>query len=182
MEKPLGQTTFDKIKIIDNVFSLEEIENINHYLQKPCWRFGQISCTTAKLAKQRKFWMMHLSEEKYFNTYLFEIVTDIIEKKCSLEQVYANGQTYGQDGYWHQDSNEPNAYTFLYYANPEWNIDWDGDTIFLDQKTKQTYHVTPKPNTAILFPANIIHRAESPSREFYDLRITVAFKFREITE
>jgi hypothetical protein len=177
-----GQTLYSKIKVVDNIFCVEDVLKINEYLKKPLWKFGQVSGDlSTKSSWDRKFWIMQLSDEKYFNDYLFEIICDVLGKKYDLERIYANGQTYGLDGYWHIDNIDENCYTFLYYANLEWDILWKGNTIFTDKESGEIVQIVPKPNRAILFPGNILHYAESPSRDFYDLRMTLAYKLKQIS-
>jgi len=43
-------------------------------------------------------------------------------------------------------------------------------------ETENIYFHVPRPNSSILFPGIIPHAAESPSRGFPGLRITIAWK------
>ena len=108
----------------------------------------------------------------------FNKIQNIVSKRFLLLNVYANGQTYGQSGAWHLDSDSAEDYTFLYYANCNWKTTWGGETVFKFDDTIKYF--LPKPNTALLFPATIWHYAKSPSRDFCDLRTTLAFKLREL--
>jgi hypothetical protein len=64
----------------------------------------------------------------------------------------------------------------LFYANPHWNVSWGGETVF--NLNNALYYFIPKPNTGVLFPANIWHYAKSPEKDFFDLRTTIAFKIK----
>lgn len=182
MEKLVGKTIFDDIKIIDNIFSDAEIEKINEFLSKPSWYFGHVSDSNSEISRKKQFWFMELVNEPYFNDYLYSIIKHVANIDYKLARVYANGQTYGQDGSWHVDSLDDNQYTFVYYANKTWETHWQGNTVFLDSETKQTYSIFPKPNRGILFPGKILHYPESPSRDFYGLRTTIAFKLWDASE
>jgi hypothetical protein len=119
------------------------------------------------------FWSMDLRNDPFFTGRFFERVRAITQINLTLQHVYANGQTYGQPGSFHTDHDSDDAYTFLYYANPEWDLSWGGCTVF-----ESGEQVLPIPNSGILFPAKIHHLGAEPTRHFTGLRATVAFKTR----
>jgi hypothetical protein len=168
----MGQHSF--IKTFEQVFSDQDRERIQNYLKSPNWCYGQYSHKTKE--QHKKFWYMELMEHRFFCSDLFEKICVITKSKFSLLKVYANGHTFAQDGYWHMDTEKNDEYTFLYYANPEWKVTWAGETVFNIDNTILSF--VPKPNTALLFPGNIWHYAKSPSRDFFDLRTTIAFKMK----
>jgi|LakMenE18May11ns_1017448.scaffolds.fasta_scaffold9942043_5 hypothetical protein len=161
----------DKITFFENIFSQKDFEEIHKYILSPNWAFGHYSDENSA---HKMFWNLDLSNIQYFNDYLFSVITQITNRNWKIERIYANGQTYGLDGSFHIDSD--NGYTFLYYCNREWNPSWAGNTIFIDENTNQIESICPKPNHAILFPGNILHYGQSPSRDFYGLRVTIAYK------
>jgi hypothetical protein len=161
----------DKIIFFKDVFSQEDLEKIDEYIISPNWGFGHWSNENFP---DKIFWSLNLSNIQYFNDYLFSIITKITNRNWEIDRIYANGQTYGLDGAFHTDSDH--GYTFLYYWNKEWNLSWAGNTIFVDENTNQMESICPRPNSAILFPGNILHYGQSPSRDFYGLRVTIAYK------
>ena len=67
--------------------------------------------------------------------YAYEVLKNKYEYDIDLIpiEIYANGQSKGQSGNWHQDSTNENLWTFLYYVNAEWtNPHWGGCTHFAD--------------------------------------------------
>lgn len=164
------QRYYDVLSVDDNIECYDRL--VNGY-----WNFGEFSNKVDKV----RFWIMQLAEDDFFTSYFFNRICDLTKRKFKLKKVYANGQTYGQPGSLHTDSTgEGREFTFLYYVNPEWNVTWSGGTVFW---VSENQHKTENfiPNSAILFDANIIHAGLEPSRHFYGLRITVAFKMVEIT-
>jgi hypothetical protein len=123
---------------------------------------------------------MELENNEFFTNHLFQIIKKNIGE-YKLETVYANGQTYGLDGDFHYDCSpsDNSRYTFLYYCNEEWDNKFLGCTVFKDSDNNMKYF-HPKPNSAILFPGNILHCGQAPSREYYGLRMTIAYKLRKI--
>ena len=120
-----------------------------------------------------KFWYMDLISEPFFANYIFN---KIPKGPWKLERCYANGQTYGQDGDYHQDDITDNSWTFLLYIskNPV-GYHWEGQLMFKDG-TFEEYET----NKAVLFKGNSWHRGMAPSRFVTDLRISVAWKLTAI--
>lgn len=176
------ENIFDKIQEIDNVFSDYERINISTYLNEPNWKWGH----RGVMDTNNLFWNMLLTDTEYFRDILSKKVLSHIDgENCELKRIYANGQTYGLDGDFHTDCHtnscgEGVSYTFLWYANEEWHPTWGGYTVFCDtpeitQESNYKYFL-PKPNTALLFPGDILHYGQSPSRTFGGLRMTLAYK------
>ena len=96
--------------------------------------------------------------------------------------IYANGQTRGQDGSLHQDQQHLNdALSFLYYPTPDWHPDFEGDISFYNyEPIRREYElidqVQYKTNRAILFPGIIHHKASAPSMVYPGMRLSVVYK------
>jgi len=169
----------NEINVIDNFFE----ENIRSDIwqrigpEASKWRFkgGNL---------QNRFWHIDfLENDEYFSLYLKNKICNKIGdyfKKCSVNRIYANGQTSCQAGTAHPDDGDM---TFLYYPNPEWQYGWQGHLMFLnqedeDESTYDPYRVVRyRPNRAVIFPAKIFHHADAPSRIFDGLRVSLAYKF-----
>ena len=99
----------------------------------------------------------------------------------AMRQVYANGQTMGQHGDWHQDSNQVDDWTFLDSANPRWLSDqWVGATYFANE-TGQQRRVNFQSKAAVIFPSHLWHYREAPNAQASFMRTTIAFKLRRKT-
>ena len=154
-----------------NVFSSNDLDLIWKYLVENKWQFGHVSLPSSN----KKFWSMNFDEEIFFYEHLFNKIKNIIGQNYTLQTVYANGHTYGMEGEFHLDSPDINGFTFLYYPHYKWKKSWNGcTTILIDEENFEM--VYPTPNSAIMFPSLLWHRSEPVSREFYDLRVTIAFK------
>lgn len=97
-----------------------------------------------------------------------------------LIRCYMNGHTYGVDGYFHTDSDRTDELTCVIYLNKEWDKDWGGETVFMeDVKSGEIVHSSlPRANRAVMFPGNMPHCARGVSRTCYKLRLTFMFKTR----
>ncbi len=121
-----------------------------------------------------KFWYTDLSKNDFFTKTLFERIP---HGPWILERVYANGQSYGQNGKFHQDSTNPKCWTFILYTNEIDTVNinsWGGQTEF--QTKIGTLSQVPEPNLGILFKSDIFHRGLGPSKKVDGLRITIAWK------
>tara|TARA_B100000287_G_C20350211_1_gene669458 strand:+ start:238 stop:720 length:483 start_codon:yes stop_codon:yes gene_type:complete len=156
------------VEIFDNFFPREIKLEIYELLQRPKWEF------TAG-GSPHNFWQMKLTDEEYFNTYLFNEIQLRLDRKFSrIERIYVNGQTAMQSGVPHTDDAET---TFLYYSELSWSKKYQGNLVFFDEDTKEENRVVEyKSNRAILFPAHLTHYASPPNRLFSGLRTSLAYK------
>ncbi len=92
-----------------------------------------------------------------------------------LNRMHCNLHFYGDIHQPHTDLTP--GLTALYFANPRWDTNWTGETIFYDDSVEPLYAVIPRPGRLIVYSADILHRGGVPSRECTEPRITVAFKF-----
>ena len=160
----------------DNFFEKEDWEAILEKLKQPKWQYGHRSWPPdhPKFDEEILFWSMRFEDDPFFCDYLLGIIEEKTNQKYHLNEVYCNGTTFGQGGSFHQDWNNDQGRTFLLYANPYWEQEWGGKTVF---KRGDSYAYSEfTPNSALLFPGVIPHRSEGPNRSFTSLRKTVAWK------
>ena len=157
-----------ELKIIDNFFS----ENIRREIYD-LLRYGSNWSFTGGREDRRLWHVDRLEEDIFFNTYLFNIICDELNKDFSIKRIYANGQTANQCGNPHYDDGDM---TFIYYPNPDWKLEDQGHLIFLKSDDEVSNVVTYKSNRAILFPSSIKHYSDAPHRLFSGLRISLAYK------
>jgi SM-20-related protein len=92
-------------------------------------------------------------------------------------RVYANGHTYGTEGYIHTDNEDPRFFTTIYYAHGLWEADWAGETVFFSAESGEILHaVLPMPGRIVTFNGATPHAARGVSRECPELRISLVFK------
>ena len=155
------------IKVVDNFFTEEIREEIFELMVRPKW-----SLTGGN--QFNSFWHMEeLESEDYFSSFLFKKIHEKIGFDCRVGRIYANGQTSCQGGNLHKDGNDV---TFLYYPNPQWDIDWRGELIFVDENKSPYKIVEYKPNRAVWFTGDILHYVSAPDRFFNGLRVSLAYK------
>ena len=118
-----------------------------------------------------------IQDKQGFVSVTINVEIEILDTSFSLEQVYANGHTYGCDGSIHVDAHDPNGHTLLLYVNPSWQYAWGGSTNFHISEGEM-FSVFPSGNKAVYFPGQIPHCASGTTRHFKFLRVTIAWKLR----
>lgn len=100
-----------------------------------------------------------------------------LKRDLKLCKIHANGQTAGQNTLFHKDWEEHNVWTFIYFNQPYWNIEWGGE--FVCQTPDDEYHFTPYvPNTGVFIPSNWLHKGQPPNSLIgNEIRTTIAFTF-----
>ena len=184
-----------QIDVIDNFFDEELQDEIFEKIKSSKWSYSGGSL-------KNPIWHAdNLEQEKFFSHYVQDLILNkfnLINSKCI--RIYANGQTGGMNGDPHIDDGH---LTFLYFANPTWNVDWGGHLAFLNILGKmydgdeygnvgQSWYdwdyapsiedeiekvITYKPNRGVLFPSNLVHYAMAPHTFFKGMRISLAYKF-----
>jgi len=164
------------IQVVDNFLSTEELNKVLHKSENFHWRYGHSSTVNSI-----KFWHCNLGNDEFFTTHILKKIEGCFKQRFIIDRVYANGQTYGMDGAYHTDDDDDDAYTFLMYVSDitQKNINTDdGHTLF--KKDDRIVCIEPILNRGVLFKSNILHKGMSPSRSANMLRITIAFKLKEI--
>lgn len=77
----------------------------------------------------------------------------------------------------HTDHFIKNAYTLVYYVNLKWDIEYGGDTVFLDEHRNIEYVSQYKPGRIVLFDSSIPHLIRPSTRLSPDYRFTLAIRF-----
>ncbi len=166
------------LEIYDNLVSEELVKAIFESIHQPMYKFGQKS----KPDDAFGFWIAHITEEMASNVKpinkLIEIIDDNITKgKFDVERMYVNAYSHGDCPAVHVDNASEGFYTVLYYANPQWHIDWYGETVFYsDAEDELIKAVYPTPGRLVIFDSRIPHSARPPSRTCDFIRYTIAVK------
>jgi hypothetical protein len=173
-----------RFSLIENFFDKQDYDYIINIIDlctnsndHPGWKLNGFSNFNAR-SNGKLFWHLDLNSYDYFTHHIFKIVKDKIkiffDENVSLERVYLNGATFGQQGNLHQDFENDNGRTLLLYCNTEWNVEWAGATVF--EMEDETKAIHPRPGRAVYFSGNIPHFSQPLSKDFNGLRVTLAYK------
>jgi len=171
----------ESINIYDNFLSNEDLQKCNEYVSKGNWIYGHTSSSSTGF--NTPFWHMDLMKCDFFTDYLKTKIEKKLNKKFKLNRVYANGQTYGQDGSFHQDDTKINTTTFCIYTTelPHNNDDLNGYLyVKIPNNSKYIACIEPLYNRGVSFPSYYYHKGAAFNRYFQNMRICIAFKLEEI--
>lgn len=163
-----------------NVLDEQELQEISRsVLWSPRWQFGTMSVSEPR-AQPIFFWKLDLDNDVFFTQHMFHKIQELSGQQYRLIRVYANGQTHGQCGTIHVDTLSPDSppgkfFTFLYYANSKWDIEWGGHTMMI-LPGMQVFSRYPEPNSAILFDSTFPHCGLEPTVWNPGMRVTIAYK------
>ena len=96
----------------------------------------------------------------------------------TLIRCYANGHTFGVAGAPHVDRRQDGYWSLVFYAVPEWQPGWSGETVFFDRTGDILGVSQPRPNRLVVFPSNVLHAARGVERFCPALRVCFVFKTR----
>lgn len=170
-------TTIEKY---EDILSDIEYNHLQFLLEnKVHW---ELSGTSKKMGEKfshvPQFWYADLLDIDFFTEKIFTKIKNLVGHDYQLNRVYANGQTFGQDGDWHQDCPDGTEHTFLYYFTKNDDLSLIGETYFkIDEKFQC---VIPEPNSGIFFNGILLHKGMSPKRNLMNMRITIAFKMTKL--
>lgn len=166
-------------QIYDNFLNEEDMKKCKELFSTNIWEFGQYSITSSAL-NNSPFFRIDLTNNVFFSQHLKAKIEQAVGKKLNLTRVYASGQTYGNGGLFHTDSDETGHFTFCLYFNGFANqevIDAGGT---LDFKFKDNNYIIQHDtfnNRGIFFESTILHRGNSYDIDTTKLRICVSWKF-----
>ena len=166
----------DEIKVYDDFLAVHELEYARDIIESGSWTFTRNSYDGGTT-----FWEQKLLDNKFFHDYITQKIKKLTNRNFKIYDVTANGQTYGLDGDFHQDSTREDDYTFLLYIGDitKENVrKCRGYTLFKTGEIVKS--IEPIDNRGVLFDSRIEHVGLGPSRAYYGLRVSVAYKLKEV--
>jgi hypothetical protein len=166
---------------IDGLFQPSFIKLFDHFLKTLPFSLADYDVENSRHVLH---WIHEFSLEEVTRhpliRFLYSTIRSVAEEACprsliELNRIHCNTSLYGDLQLPHRDLTP--GMTWLYYANPAWELTWMGETIFYDSSDEPVYAVLPRPGRVLIFDANILHRGGVPSRECLEARRSVAFKF-----
>ena len=167
----------ENIKVHHNFLTQTELDICVKTIENGVWKYGHKSNVSNELATP--FFEMNLIDNAFFSTNLKQKIEKVYRKTLCLNRVYANGQAYGQDGSFHQDSDNPNDITFcLYLSNvADCLLDDIGGYLIIKIPNQLAVCIEPRYNTGVLFPSTYYHKGLAFNRYVQNMRICIAWKF-----
>ena len=165
------------VSIFDAVMPADVVEQTYRALLHRRYESDHAS---SKSTKEYREWVCEIDLDDFRKDRLFDEMSRLVQA-CFADvpigffSVFCNCISYGCHTFRHQDGGE-NCYSALYYANPEWKVDWGGETTFFDSRGDAVACVAPVPGRIIVLDGRIYHRAGMPSRACPHRRYTVSLR------
>ena len=181
------------VHVIDGAIDPPMLEELYQWAVASCragWRYGDVA--DAKYSENPFWGATVMCEERLGGEdarrveetpKVFQDLWERLEKglhpfRFQIRDIFVNGQTYGIENAIHTDcpNDEEGWYTLLAYINPQWHVDWGGETMFYNRERSDViYCVLPRPGRLVFFDARHHHWGRPPTRNTQNLRVSVAF-------
>ena len=167
--------------VVDSLFDEQLVRMAHHFLSRLEFTLSDYDTEETKHTRHWKheLYLNNLPTIPVLPALISRIVTVTTEmhnsRKLRLKRIHCNVHLYGDLQYPHTDL-KPGV-TALYFANPYWEVNWMGETVFYNREGEPLYAVIPKPGRLLVFDGEIAHRGGVPSRECFEPRISLALKF-----
>ena len=164
-----------EIKIIDNFLDKIDLKRVINSTNEKSW---MIQKSTPTRLDHLEFLYLDVTDDEFFNKYLFKQIEKHLDKKYDIARIYFNGQWPGRDGAFHKDDNGNAKMSVLFYVG-EYKLGWGGFTEILTSPTEQKV-IAPLQNRLVIFPGgDLMHKAYSFSHQRCPMRISLAYKLYE---
>ena len=170
-------------KTADNLVQETHVQEIYEHLMSPVY-----SCIgLSNHDDQFPFWVVRLSNEDINNTPAFLKLWQIIDEsicrgKYEPYHTLVNANNFGDCPMVHTDlpaDRSDDCYTIIYYAHNNWDCNWSGETVILnDARNEIIGSVYPRPGRIFVFDSALPHVARAPTRICSQVRLTVAFRVK----
>jgi len=184
MQEPKVQTLLDgRMKIFDDVWSPPHLNELVLDVKNMLYMYGEVDNVDLPPTG--------MSTGDYLGTKIFHALWEFCEKYvpevhgCILKRSHANIFAPREQAYYHVDDENDDAWTFMFYANNNWDINDGGETKFIINKQEKgnlegtgdyptIWAIPPIPGRMLIWKSNILHTA-TPLRNEH--RFTPTFKF-----
>jgi len=178
-----------EIVVLDGILGKAECDD----LYNTCFEMGFDRNFVSSFSTNHPQWGIEFDPISFRSHSLFSRVVGLIssclsQDELDLRRVYCKMAFYGDMTYIHRDNHETgekspkgDAVSCIVYANPDWNAEWGGETLFFDDDMDAVYAISPKPGRVVLFDPGILHSAGVPKRICDEGRLTFILRFRGST-
>jgi len=169
----------EKIYVVDNVIDYSNQEALFSFCKNSKFSFGHSASSVSEHNLSR--FICNLTYEELTMIGLDKAFASLVKKHYNkdvkIDRSYINVYFPYTPTAVHTDDRESNAITFIMYANPQWQLDWAGETqFFSDDLLEVKQSVLPRGGRAVLFNSTIPHTARAPSNLCNVPRFTVTIK------
>lgn len=180
----------EKSLVLDDLLNESEAKTVSDYMKNDkFWRCDWHASSKRDISQwhwHRSIWqdkpgMSGLLEKQIDEIPVVKRLWNALNEQMKIEykqsfvpiRSYANAHTYGLDGGIHTDDGD---FTAIYYPTENWDPDWEGGTILVDDSGDCIRYCRYKYNRAFIFPAKTLHKAMPITKKCDKLRTVIVFK------
>lgn len=170
----------ENIKIFDNFMTFTEIQYIVDFIDCSKWNYGHTSGYRETITTP---FFARLEMDQYFNDFLFEKIKKQVNKNLILNRCYTHIQNYGQNGGYHLDDSDIDAYTFCIWIPSLTEEELErahGEFFIKPPCEKFVACIDILLNRGVFFPSHYLHKGMAYNQLFHQKRCCVTWKMKEI--
>ena len=173
-----------EIYIFDNVYQSYHTQKFYNFIINSYYKVNAYDTASDDYYNKRTFGSRY-SKEDLKTIGIIEHLPEKIKKEFNIsletnDRGIVNAITSNGVYHPHDDHGRGIKWSFLYYANMKWEIEWGGDTLFLnDDRQTISNTVQCKPNRVVIFDASIPHIIRPSTTIAPQYRFSVNMTFRE---
>lgn len=176
--KNIKTSSEKNITVYDDCFTQFEKQNYFYFLTQSLYRVngGDVFSTEKQYQIFSSYSVLDLEQMGIINSPGFAKISQNHNlDKLKITQIRVNLVTPFEKNTVHCDTN---GVTFLYYANPEWKLDYNGHTLFMnDDLSDAEYTCIFKPGRVVVFDGTIPHMVMPPTTNACGHRYTFVIQY-----
>jgi len=175
IEKIINTQDEKLIRVYDDVFSYQERRNLFCFFRNSLYK-SDGGDNFSENHIYSNFSNLDVDNSGIKNSENFKTIIDSFDlSNKEVKQIRVNLTTPAEKNKIHADGF---GTTLLYYANLEWELDWGGHTLFLDETLQEARYVCfYKPGRVVVFDGSIPHMIMTPSNLCSTSRYSFAIQF-----
>jgi hypothetical protein len=161
IEKTINTRDEKLIRVYDDVFSYQEKCNLFRFFRSSLYR-SDSGDNNSEDQIYSNFSTLDVENSGIKNIENFKkIINNFDLANKNIKQIRVNLTTPAEKNRIHSDGF---GITLIYYANLEWELDWGGHTLFLEETLQEARYVCfYKPGRIVVFDGSIPHMIMTPS-------------------
>ena len=172
------------IYVFDDVYESHNTQKFYNFIINSLFSLSIVDTNSSDYVNAKSFGAKY-SIEDIDKMGIIYFLPDNIKKKFNISNETCNRglvNAVTSNGVYHphDDSDNGEKWSFLYYANMKWDLEWGADTLFLDDDRHNINNIVQcKPNRVVIFDARIPHIIRPSTTIAPQYRFSVNMTFRE---
>ena len=170
----------ENIFIIDKFLDNKMLHELLNSIEIKKWKYGHSSGNNEII--NNRFFANYELEYSFVN-FIKERIENYFSKKYKINRNYMHIQTFGQDGGYHIDDDNANAYTLCLYISDISDTNMEnanGDFLIKIPNEKVIICIETFMNRCLFFPSNYRHKGMAYNCLFSNKRLCLTWKLDEI--